>query len=211
MTGKIHILGPQRPSPNLPNIIERHLPDGPLAVITAGWRIDEIDISALERDLNRPLYLLPLYGWFDRLGAKEPELASLHSERQIKIKSYKKVYNLQLRAAFDLWTKIAELAEENPELYSMDEKDALAAVRITDRRAIERQDLIRKEFDQLNTPWTHTVTMPYHDKIKNTLKKCRGLIIAGGHVAVLRNRLFFFGRDKLLPECIADGKTMFAW
>ena len=70
MSGTIHILGPQQPNPNLSGVINKYLPEGPLAVITAGWRHDEIDISALRRDIKNPLYLLPLYSWFDLLGRK---------------------------------------------------------------------------------------------------------------------------------------------
>ena len=129
MTTQIHILGPQRP-PNLAHVVDKFLPEGPLALVTAGWRHDEQDISALERDLNRPLYLLPLYRWFDQLGMIEPELSNLHRKRQNQIMAYKKVYRLQLKASLDLWRKVRELYALDPQLYADDEKDACAAVRI---------------------------------------------------------------------------------
>lgn len=211
MSGSIHILGPQQPSANLPTVVANHIPDGPMAIITAGWRLDESDISALERDLKAPLFLLPLYTWFDFLGSKEPDLAGQHAARQNKIKAYKKIYNLQLQSACDLWTKISDLKQKNNELYEIDEHDACETVRQTDRRCIERQNAVRKSFPDLEKPWSHFSAAPYYKKIEMTLQKCSGLIIAGGHVAVLRNRMYFFGLNKLLPEFLDAGKSIITW
>ena len=112
MTGRIHILGPQRPTSNLTEVLNKQIPEGPVAVINAGWRHDEEDLDALNRDLKRPILHLPLYRWFDELGKIEPELAKKHALRQQAIKSYKKVYKLQLKAALDLWTKIEKLKKK---------------------------------------------------------------------------------------------------
>ena len=112
MSGKIHILGPQSPKPNLIEVVNHTVPDGPLAVINAGWRHDEDDLHALARDLQRPLLHLPLYRWFDELGQREPELSGLHRQRQKAIKAYKKVYRIQLKAAFDIWNRVRQLQRD---------------------------------------------------------------------------------------------------
>ena len=210
MTTQIHILGPQRP-PNLAQVVDKFLPEGPLALVTAGWRHDEQDISALERDLDRPLYLLPLYRWFDQLGMIEPELSNLHRQRQNQIMAYKKVYRLQLRASFDLWHKVRELYALDPQLYADDEKDACSAVRMTDKRAFERINDIRSSYPSLLRPWEHPSAENFHYKIARTLDACSGILFAGGHVAILRNRLYFFGFDVLLRQFLDAGKQIVAW
>ena len=208
MTGRIHILGPQSPNPNLAKIISDVVETGPLAVINAGWRHDEDDLNALARDLKRQLLHLPLYRWFDELGQREPELSGLHRERQKAIKAYKKVYRIQLRAAFDIWNRIRRLSSAHPGQYTQDEEDACASVRVADRRALERIAQIRDQFPEIKRPWEHPSTKPHQDAIDRKLNEAEALLITGGHVAILRNRLHFFGLNKSIMDFHRSGKPI---
>ena len=60
-------------------------------------------------------------------------------------------------------------------------------------------------------PWIHPSAQPFHKEIKATLDACDVLLITGGHVAILRNRMFFFGCTQLLQEFLNAGKTIIAW
>ena len=211
MSAPIYILGPQSPTANLPEAIQRFAPEGPLALISAGWRHGENEHAALNRDLKRPIELLPLYSWFDELGSIEPELSQRSKTRQHQIKAYKNAYRLQLHAALGLWTRMQELAEHNPEVHDADVQDALGFVKQIDERAIERLNTIRADFSDLETPWLHPSVQPMYEQIKSTLDKSSALLIAGGHVALLRNRMYFFGLHQLIQEFLAAGKPVFAW
>lgn len=211
MTAPIYILGPQSPNANLPQAIERFAPDGPLALISAGWRHGESEYDALTRDLNRPINLLPLYSWFDELGAIEPELSSRSKTRQQYIKTYKSAYRLQLHSALGLWTRMQELDAQHPTVHKADVEDALGFVKQIDERAIERLNQIRADFEDLETPWSHPSVQPMYEQIKDTLDKSSALLIAGGHVALLRNRMYFFGLHQLIQSFLEAGKPVFAW
>ena len=211
MYGQIHVLGPQDPTPNVADAIKIHCPPGPIAVISAGWRYDEDDIGALTRDIDREVYHLPLYEWFDELGAAEPELSGLHRMRRKQILAYKKIYHIQLQAALETWEKVRKLHRSKPNLYAQDELLACQHIQEIDRTCLQRLDQIRADFTAIQQPWLHESVLPVFEEIAFTLSRCKAVVITGGHVAILRNRLSFFGIQNLLHEFIDDGNQIYAW
>ena len=129
----LYILGPQRPSENLTEIIHSHLQmgklsasGGPISVITSGWRHDEGEIDPLREVIPLPLLSLPLYHWFDELGSKEPELSAQHKSRQRQIKQYKKFYRKRLHNCLELWKNLDDLEpSDGTSSYSFEEKKYL--------------------------------------------------------------------------------------
>ena len=59
--------------------------------------------------------------------------------------------------------------------------------------------------------WRLDAVRPYHDAIRERLDRCGSLAIAGGHVAVLLNRLRFFGLDVLIPDLLDRGGVVAGW
>ncbi len=211
MNPKIHILGPQRDHPNLSAVVDANLKNAKLAVVSAGWRHEESELRPMARDLRRPLSLLPLYLWFDELGQKEPELSKEHSERQKRIKTYKALYRKKLHMQLEYLSFVEKKWQKQPELYEEDYQEALQDVHRIDQAAIARLNQIRAQFPNLLEPWKHPSAQPFHEEIRTTLEQCDGLIIAGGHVAILRNRMFFFGFAELLHEFLRAGKQIICW
>lgn len=211
MTGSIHVLGPQTPDANLTHAVNLFCPQGDLAVISAGWRYEECELQELQRTLGRKIRHIPLYEWFDALGSVEPELSGLHRMRQRRILDYKKVYQINLDATMESWIAIQRLHRSNPNTFAKDEREACKQVQAVDRQCLKRLGEIKKDFSAILKPWTHESAMPLYDQIITTLQRCSGLIITGGHVAILRNRLAFFGLEELLTNFILDGNHIFTW
>lgn len=211
MTGSIHILGPQSPDSNLTHAINMFCPQGDLAVISAGWRYDECELQALQSKLGRKIRHIPLYEWFDALGSFEPELSGLHRIRQRRILDYKKVYQINLDTAMESWSSIQKLYRKDPDTYAKDEREACKHVQMVDRNCLKRLAEIKQDFESISTPWLHESALPLYEQIIQTLSRCSGLIITGGHVAILRNRLAFFGLEDLLTNFVLDGNHIFAW
>ena len=92
-----------------------------------------------------------------------------------------------------------------------DEREACKNVQSVDRNCFKRLRQIKHEFDAILTPWLHDSAVPLHEQIIDILDRCSGLIITGGHVAILRNRLAFLVWENLLPNFIMEGKHIFAW
>ena len=212
MTGPLLILGPQRPAPDLPRALAAHGVSGPIAVITAGWRHDEDELDALRRDLpHHKLVHLPIYQWFDEVHAEEPVLAAAYNERQRRIRQYKAAYRAQLGAALDALSATQALVERDPALF-IDEHDFIVqSLKAIDERTVTRVNSIRDELPAAATPWDYPAARDRHARIKDALNSCGALLIAGGHVGVLRNRMYFLGLDVLLAPFLARGGLLCAW
>ena len=78
---------------------------------------------------------------------------------------------------------------------------AQQSIQQIDMEAMERIGRIRDSFPNLAQPWLHPSAHPFHEEIKETLDACDVLLITGGHVAILRNRMFFFGCRKAWRGC----------
>ena len=252
MAINLYILGPQRPSENLTDIIKSHLKSGklsmnggPISVITSGWRHDEGEIEPLREAIPLPLLSIPLYHWFDELGHVEPELAAQHKSRQRLIKQYKKFYRRRLHNGLHLWKTLEDMSEKElqdkniKDVYSLEkdtkkniddtintkntDRDDLIQpyafeldevcndVRRCDEDVLSRLDHIRSTFPELQNPWTHASAQPYHQRIKEILEKSQALFIAGGHVAILRNRMNFFGLHHLIRNFLMSSKPIYCW
>lgn len=211
MSGTVLVLGPQRPHPNLAGVLDARAVPGPLAVVSAGWRHDEADLGPLRRDVGRAVVHLPLYTWFEEVMAAAPDLAEAYRVRQDRIKAFKNLVRTRLSAAYGVILKLHAQRVEDDSLHQAELLDAVRAVRDLDRRALEGCDAIRAEGGLAARPWEHPAVAPLHARIRETLLDCGALCIAGGHVAVLLNRMGFFGMRELVARHHAGGGTIAAW
>jgi peptidase E len=212
MPGPLVILGPQRPAPNLAQVLKHHQVSGRLAVITGGWRHDEDELEALQRDLGASRIVhLPIYQWFDEVHAAEPVLAKAYNARQQKIRLYKQAYKTQLAATMNAVADLQDLVVKDPALFQSELEFTLQALRAIDARTVERVNEIRNEFPAATCPWEYPEARERHARIKDSLAECDALLIAGGHVGVLRNRMYFLGMDLLLGPFVERGGLVAAW
>jgi hypothetical protein len=90
------LLGPQLPVPNLGSALESLGLNGPLAVITAGWRDSEGEIQELQAATGLPLEDLMLYHRAEEVFAREPGLRALQRERQDRLAELQRLYRMRL-------------------------------------------------------------------------------------------------------------------
>ncbi len=131
--------------------------------------------------------------------------------RQRRILAYKKTYQIHLDSALESWIQIQNLHRADPTTYQEDESDACKKVQDVDKQCMRRLNTIKNDFAAIGQPWLHETAFPLHQQISEVLERCSALIITGGHVAILRNRLAFFGLEELLSKFLLDGKQIFAW
>ncbi|MCB9742871.1 MAG: hypothetical protein H6741_05165 [Alphaproteobacteria bacterium] len=214
MPQPVHLLGPQRPSPNLIEVLRHAELPGPIALITAGWRVDEPEIGPLEAHVQREVRHLTLYAWFEELMQAHRALAKEYRARQDRILIAKDLYRARLGPALAAVEAVQARAGEPatpPDLAEAACEAAVEAVRVLDRELMRTVTSIRAEFPDLERPWELTELAPYHARIRDALGECRALAIAGGHVGVLRNRMQLMGFGQWLPEYRAQGGTLIAW
>jgi hypothetical protein len=200
------LLGPQRPEPNLRPALDDRIPgDGPLALVTAGWRNDEPEHAALCEHVGGPTVHLPLYRWFDEVTAAAPDLAAAWSARQNRLRALGRLYRTRLRCALDaLFEMDAAREREDAAVVGPQRALALEAVRAIDQQELDHADELRAAVTDLQSPWTHPAVAPFHARVGEALQGARALLVAGGHVGVLVNRLRFFG----VPEVLQSAPTV---
>ncbi|HMV66047.1 MAG TPA: Type 1 glutamine amidotransferase-like domain-containing protein [Myxococcota bacterium] len=211
MSGALHVLGPQRPEPNVLRVLPTLPADGPLVMISAGWRIDETDAPAVMRRLGVPVVHLPLYDWFEEVRERAPALEAAWRARQADILAFKQVYHTRMRHLLDAARAVAAVTDLTSREGRVELDDAIADVRRLDARVIERTAQIIGCHPETHHTWEHPAVRAWHEQAAEVIGGARAVLVAGGHVGVLRSRLWFFGLHRLLPRAHAGGTSIIAW
>jgi hypothetical protein len=203
---RVFLLGPQYQSPFLKDVFPSFgIPDGPIAAVTAGWQEREGEDVELNKHLAGRAFDLELYRRADRVFAVDPELARAHREMQRTLRELTRIYDRRLSFMRDgiLW-----LLEESgdPQLLGPEREHALSQVRDLDAWNLKRIVEIRGEFETRFRPWDRESVAREREAIARALSPAVAMVIAGGHVAVLLNRLRLFGIKEMLA-----GRPVVAW
>ena len=204
------LLGPQRPNSNLPAVLEALDVQGPVVAITAGWRHDESELGDLEAAVGK-VQSLPLYRWFDRIPTEAPEIAATYKERQNRIKRFKDLYRLRVHSALSTVRELVRMLPNDPELVAPQIERASEVVRGIDAEALAAVDEVRSAFKGLSARFDVPWVRDRRDETAETIANAGAVLIAGGHVAVLRNRMFFFGVEHALSAALANNRPVIAW
>lgn len=201
------LLGPQRPVPNITEALATLPGEGPVVTITAGWRHDEADHAALHEAVGAGAVSLPLYAWFDEVMREEPELAAAYKSRQAQLKHLKRLHRMRQHPALDAVKKLLDQADRETHLVRPQLLWALEDVRRIDEQLIRQANAIREAHRSVARTWEHPRVAARRQEAIAVIRDARAVCIAGGHVAVLRNRLRFFG----MPEVIRQSRAVVAW
>jgi len=199
------MLGPQSPNTNLKNAIGLLSADGPVVSITAGWRDSEAETDELQNEIGQPIEDLNLYHQAEEIFAREPELHALQRERQDQLLELQRLYRIRLTSAMIAARKLLRDKSES-DLLRLEQRAAISQVRALDRHHLQRISAIHRNFDtrraELLIPSAGSLLQTMHNKVAGA-----GLVlIAGGHVAVLLNRIRLFRLGDVLAQ-----KPIIAW
>jgi hypothetical protein len=197
---RVFLLGPQYQTPILKDVFPSFgIPPGPIAAVTAGWQEREGEDVELNKHLEGRAFDLELYRRADRVFANDPELARAHREMQRKLRELTRIYDRRLGFMRDgvLW-----LLEEpgDRELLDPEREHAFAQVRDLDAWSLKRIVAIRGEFEERLRPRERESVARERESLARAIEGSVALVIAGGHVAVLLNRLRLFGIPEMLGE-----------
>jgi hypothetical protein len=199
------LLGPQRPITNLgAAIVEAALPDGPLAVISAGWQEAEGDIDDIGAIVERPLVDLRLYRRAEEVFAAAPDLLSAYRLRQDRLQALQRFYRVRLRRLLSAARQMLRSRQESV-LAEPEQRHAIAQLRALDRHHMRRVDKVHKEYDG-RFAITGEPLARHVAEIQALLEPVKAVVITGGNVAILINRLRLFGLGSLLRD-----KNVVAW
>lgn len=202
----VWLLGPQYHAPSLETLLLSFgLPEGPIAVITAGWQEREGEDAEIDEQLGSRSRDLELYHRADRVFRSDPEFTEAHREMQHQLRELTRLYDMRLafmrQAVLSLLDGSADRSLLDTEL-----THAISQVRDLDAWQLKRIVEIRGEFEQKYRPLERDSIAREREEVRKIVEKAAALVIAGGHVAVLLNRLRLFGMEEL-----SAGKNIIAW
>ncbi len=199
------MLGPQTPRPNLAAAVDSLSFDGPVLAITAGWRDSEGELADIEADIGRRVEDLGLYHRAERFFAEEPELLEAHRNRQEKLQELQKLYRIRLDPALAAARQLLR-AEGDAELRRLEQRAAISQLRALDRHHLRRIAAIHADFDQRRKAMDIPAATAQREEVWRLVEDAGLILIAGGHVAVLLNRIRLFRLGELLAR-----KPIVAW
>lgn len=198
------LLGPQSPSPTVGVAADR-LPQGPLAVISAGWQEAEGDLEELSGLVARPLEDMRLYGRVEEITAEDPALAAAIRARQDLLVDLQRLYRLRLKQLAVAARRVIE-AEGDADLLMAEQRHAIAQLRALDRHHLTRSQSIWSRFQAQYNNESHPLLARHARELREHLQRCAGVLITGGNVAVLINRMRLLGLGEMLR-----GRHIVAW
>ena len=200
------LLGPQRPVVNLDSALARSgIGDGPIGVISAAWQEAEGDIDGMQRLVKNPLSDLRLYQKTEALFAADPRLHEAYRQRQERLKEQQRFYSLRLRQ-LKIAARVILRAEGEPSVVAAERRHAISQLRALDQHHLRQVDKIHARFDKDFNVDCHDLLADQTAALVEALSQFETLLITGGNVVVLMNRLRLFGLGPQLKR-----KNIVAW
>jgi hypothetical protein len=198
---KLALLGPQSVVRTVPEIVrEFGLHGSDVATITAGWEERERDDADLDQDLGGRTRNLGLFPRAENVFRRDKELRAAMYTRYDRMNEQAGFYRAQLAPLMASLRQIeARIAAGETHL----EAERVNCVRLLQELDAHRlrvvDELDASVFVQLRPTERHEVAR-HREEIRLVLDGVGGVLIAGGHVGILLNRLRLFGVLDLLRD-----------
>jgi hypothetical protein len=205
MTGKVVLIGPQGTTPDIGAVLAEHGVRGPVALVRAGYQERESEDAEMIAWLGVPAVNLGLHRRSVEVFRDDPEFTTAYQARQQRLRHMQTFYRVRLEKIDDA-ARTVSVRYVEPELLDQEEKVSVDQFRHIDADHIDRCDALRAAFE---LQWRHAerpVVARHRAQVADALSTVDALVIAGGHVASLLNRLALFDVLEL-----AQGKPVFAW
>lgn len=199
-TVRLTLLGPQRLVPTLaPVLASLGVGSGRISTITAGWQEREPDDHELDTHLGGRTTNLRLYERTERVFQRDAAFAAAHRERQQRLRELQDLYNTRLDHAMAAAYELLDRPGTSVDL-EREREAAIDAIRSLDARHLERVRAIHAEFEAHWQPRSRDAVHAERRELEALVQQSAAVAIAGGHVAVLLNRLRLFGFADLLRD-----------
>jgi hypothetical protein len=203
--GTVVLLGPQGTTPDIGAVLAENGIKGPVALVRAGYQEREGDDAAMKETLGVPAINLDLHKRSIEVFREDLPFTAAYQARQQRLRHMQTFYRVRLDKIEDAARTISVRYVE-PELLAQEEKVSVDQFRHLDADHIERCDALRHAFELQWRVGSRPVIARHRQELRAILATTEAIVIAGGHVASLLNRLALF--DVL---GLAADKPVFAW
>ena len=204
------LLGPQTDYASANRAIERLGLRSPVALITAGWETDEQFDHKIRRSLNVETINLGLFARSEQLFADDPELIETLRARQDELRHLRDAYNIRLNLLLKASREMIRMRDSLIDLQP-ERESAIEMVRLLDRQNFVRTSQIIDDYEARLRTAERPLVVQHRREIAEIMAHVNGILIAGGHVAIILNRLKIFGILEIrreLPIVAWSGGTM---
>ncbi|MGB5491937.1 MAG: Type 1 glutamine amidotransferase-like domain-containing protein [Woeseiaceae bacterium] len=200
------LLGPQRPTVNLDKAVTRcGIGGGPIAVISAAWQEAEGDIDDVRRRLKNPLTDLGIYHKAHELFSGDKSLHDAYRLRQDRLKEQQRLYRMRLRQLM-IAARETLRTEGDTAVVAAERRHAISQLRALDQHHLRQVGKIHGRFDNACNIESNALLAHQVANLEEQLANFETVLITGGNVVVLMNRLRLFGLHRLLRD-----KNIIAW
>jgi hypothetical protein len=200
----IVLCGAQHADPTVPRALRELGVKRLVAIVTAGWQEREGEPGTVA-DPGVPTVELALHQRGEQVFAEDAELAAAYSARQLKLKGMQDAYRVRLEHAAQAARAVAVRAAD-PVLAGEEAAASLELLRQIDRDHLTRCRAVHAAFDAAVRPRERRAVARHLEELRRAIEPAEAIVIAGGHVAVLLNRLRLFAIAEL-----AGARPIVAW
>lgn len=198
MIPAVTLLGPQRPRATVDVVLDELGVRGPVAVITAGWQERETDASALP-PLPVATVNLGLHARADDVFRKDRELAAATKARQARLKLMQDFYRVRLDKA-DEAARAISVRHVDPGLLAEEAVASVQVVRQLDADHLTRCRGVHDDLERTLRAAERPVVAEHRRQLAALIAPTDAIVIAGGHIAVLLNRIRLFSVAELFGD-----------
>lgn len=199
------LLGPQHGAPRVAPMLAELGITGKVALVNAGYQENERDDAALIALLGVPAVNLGLHRRAADVFAADTELTAGYRARQLRLRDIQAFYRVRLEKTEEA-AKMIAVRYVDAELLAQEDKVSLEQFRQLDASHVERCLHVRAAFDATWQLGERPSVAAQRAELREILDGCDALVIAGGHVASLYNRLALFD-----VVALASPKPVIAW
>jgi hypothetical protein len=205
---RVCLLGPQRDRETLGAVVEELGLAGPLATVTAGWEERESEDEDLAAHLGGRTRNLGLFPRAEQVFAADREVRDLLHERFDRLRELQTLYRLRLAPLLETARSLfARAGAGQPSgLAATHLESTLHMLRVLDAEHQAAAARLDEEIAERIGARRRSSILRHQDELASVLDGVGGLLIAGGHVGILLNRLRLFGVLELAP-----GVPIVAW
>lgn len=202
---KIVMLGPQGTTPDIAMALADHGIRGQVGLVRAGYQERELEDMAMVATLGVPAVNLELHRRGVELFRADTAFTAAYQARQARLRHMQAFYRVRLDKIEDGARNVSVRYVE-PTLLLEEEKVSVDQFRHLDADHIERCDAVRRAFENEWQLDGRPSIAKHRAELAKVIGDCEALVIAGGHVASLVNRLSVFGLLDMLGK-----RPVFAW
>lgn len=199
------LLGPQNGEPDVGRVLGELGVSGRIALVTAGWQERESDDAALVAALGLPADNLRLHARAEEVFAADQPLVEAYHARQELLRHLQDFYRVRLDYIDDAARAISVRLVE-PELLEQEWQVSVDLFRQLDRDHLDRCVQIQADFERRWELGERAIIARHRREVAALIRASDAVVIAGGHVASLLNRMALFDVTGQTA-----GKTIVAW